>query len=154
MLVRLFYWKQINTNMKKAGKILCFVLILFSFVSCEIGGSTVESYTFTVGANNWIWNPTYGRYEALYDFPELTEDVYINGAVVGTVFVYDGYVETQASLPYSQTYTSTTGTYVETISFDTSLGRIPSICFYVQTSDKQFAYLKNRDFKITLISRW
>ena len=140
--------------MKNKGKILCLIVILLSLASCKMEDSSVESFSFTVGANDWEWNPVYGRYEAVCDFPNLTQNVYKNGAIVGSIFVYEGGIETQTSLPYSQTYNSQKGTYVETISFDTALGKMPSICFYIQTSDKLGTALKTRNFKITLISHW
>jgi len=140
--------------MKKTINILFFIIILFSLASCEIEDSSVESFSFAVNAKDWEWNPTYGRYEVFYDFPELTKRVYENGVVVGAIFVNEGSVETQTSLPYSQTYVSPTGTYVETISFDTAMGRMPTICFYIQRSDKLGTRPNTtRNFKITLIGR-
>jgi len=138
--------------MKNIKKTVCFILFALSIASCTIeDNSKIESFPFTVYADEWEWNPAYGRYEAVYNFPQLTGKIYEGGSIIGAAFVREGSVETQTSLPYSKTYSSTTGTYVETISFDVALGMMPTICFYIQTSDRLGTYLRTHNFKITLI---
>lgn len=130
--------------------------LIFAVSACTYDDTKIESYNFTVYDYEWKWNSLYSRYECIIDFPELREDIYENGAVVGVVYInevdYDGYYyETQKNMPYIETHTSRNDIYTEIIGFDTSLGDPSSICFYVKTLDNLGSALKTYDFKITLI---
>ena len=113
----------------------------------------------TVKRTDWVWNEDIGRYEAIYDFPELTEFIYKNGAVLGYVFIgTQGVDEVQKLLQYGHTYSATDGggntiTYTETISFDFQYGSPSTIAFFIQASDLFRAddYLADYNFRIVLI---
>jgi hypothetical protein len=113
----------------------------------------------TVKRTDWVWNEDIGRYEAIYDFPELTEFIYENGAVLGYVFIgTQGVDEVQKLLQYGHTYSATDGggntiTYTETISFDFQYGSPSTIAFFIQASDLFRAddYLADYNFRIMLI---
>lgn len=113
----------------------------------------------TVQIKDWEWNEDIGRYEAIYDFPELTEFIYENGAVLGYVFIgTQGVDEVQKLLQYGHTYSATDGggntiTYTETISFDFQYGSPSTIAFFIQASDLFRAddYLADYNFRIVLI---
>lgn len=108
---------------------------------------------------DWVWNEDIGRYEAIYDLPELTEFIYENGAVLGYVFIgTQGVDEVQKLLQYGHTYSATDGggntiTYTETISFDFQYGSPSTIAFFIQASDLFRAddYLADYNFRIMLI---
>lgn len=136
-------------------KFCLFCSVVLFLGSCTFQDtSKIETYNFRVNKYDWKWNPYADRYECIFDFPEMSDKIYEKGAIVGSVFVYENNAETQKSLPFSQTYSSITGPYTETISFDTAVGNPNSICFYIQTSDAQGTYLLTYDFKITLISNY
>ena len=53
---------------------------------------------------DWVWNEDIGRYEAIYDLPELTEFIYENGDALGYVFIgTQGVDEVQKLLPFVHT---------------------------------------------------
>lgn len=91
-----------------------------------------------------MWNEDIGRYEAIYDLPELTEFIYENGAALGYVFIgTQGVDEVQKLLPFVHTYSETDGegstiTYTETISCDFNLGSPSSVVFTLEMSDLAF----------------
>ena len=93
---------------------------------------------------DWVWNEDIGRYEAIYDLPELTEFIYENGAALGYVFIgTQGVDEVQKLLPFVHTYSETDGegstiTYTETISCDFNLGSPSSVVFTLEMSDLAF----------------
>lgn len=121
-----------------------------------------EIVPFTVQESHWGWNEDAGRYEAVYDLPELTEHIYENGAVLGYVFIgQQGVNEVQKLLPYVHTYGiyddagNIVNTYTETISFDVQYAPNggSTIAFFIQASDLVQAdeYLVDYNFRIVLI---
>src|SRR5690554_6707849 len=46
-----------------------------------------EIVPITVRETDWKWFDDVGRYEAVYDLPELTEFIYESGAQIGYVFI-------------------------------------------------------------------
>jgi hypothetical protein len=116
-----------------------------------------------VKKSEWKWIKEAGRYEAVYNLPELTEFTYENGAVLGYVFVgRQGDDEVQKTLPYLEVYNVTDADgkimtpYTETISFDVQYkpdGK-STVAFYIQNSmraqvsdDELFDY----HFRIVLV---
>ncbi len=51
------------------------------FVSCEPAGVDMRTEMFTVDTRDWEWNDAYGRYEYVFDFYTLDEDMYWDGSV-------------------------------------------------------------------------
>lgn len=108
---------------------------------------------------DWVWNEQIGRYEAIYDLPELTEFIYENGAALGYVFIgTQGVDEVQKLLPFVHTYSETDGqgdtiTYTETISCDFQYGSPSTVAFFIQASDlfRVDDYLADYNFRIVLI---
>lgn len=99
-----------------------------------------EIVNITVEMGHWSWNDEVKRYEAVYQLPELNEDIYEIGAVLGYVFIGTQNVdEVQKLLPYVQSYDDVDPSYTETISFDIQLkkdGELkPSVAFFIQASD-------------------
>lgn len=95
-----------------------------------------------ITADNWIWNGEENakRYEAVYELPQLDEDIYKNGAVLGYIFIgMEGQNEVQKLLPYVHTYDDVDPFYTETISFDIQYKKESeegsSVAFYIQSSD-------------------
>lgn len=117
--------------------------------------------------SDWEWiqipgNPDAGRYQAIYDIPELSEKIYESGAVLGYVFIgKQGVDEVQKLLPFLYTYPITNekeeviGAYTETISFDVQFApnKNSNIAFYIQASDLVRAddYLTDYNFRIVMI---
>jgi hypothetical protein len=95
-----------------------------------------------VKKSEWKWIDDAGRYEAVYNLPELKEFIYENGAVLGYVFVgRQGDDEVQKTLPYLAVYNETGpagGTITETISFDVQYkhGDKSTVAFYIQNSKR------------------
>ncbi len=116
----------------------------------------------SVGFDHWDWNPDAGRYEAIYDLPELSEFIYENGAILGYAFIgQQGVDEVQKLLPYVHTYPITdaggniTATYTETISFDVQYApnEKSTVAFFIQASDlfRADEYLDNYNFRLVMI---
>ncbi|WP_019539255.1 hypothetical protein [Proteiniphilum acetatigenes] len=120
-----------------------------------------EILPYTVLKEHWDWNPDAGRYQAIYDLPELTDFIYEEGAVLGYVFIgQQGVNEVQKLLPYVHTYNDADTPYTETISFDIqykSEGVVqPTVAFFIQTSDlfggdEYVEYLPDYNFRIVLV---
>ena len=136
---------------------LLLMLIAAGFSSCEINdvGVELDVHILTVEINDWEWNPSFRRYECLFIFDEITEDVYLNGFVNAQVFVLenDGGIsyETLKPLPFVQSYFDAARVpYTETISYDVSPG---SILFSFQLSDLQnnSQWLKRCKFKVSIM---
>ena len=120
-----------------------------------------EIVPITVKKETWEWNAEAGRYEAIYDLPELTEFIYEDGAQLGYVFIGEqGVDEVQKMMPYVQNYRrieqGKTIAYTETISYDLQYGTPSSVAFYLQTSDldnlKSYdKLLSTYNFRIVLV---
>lgn len=90
--------------------------------------------------DGWSWDDNSKRYEAVYDLPELTEEIYEKGAVLGYIFIGEqDENEVLIMLPYVRTYDDTDPPVTEKISFDVQYvkeGKVaPTVAFYIQTSD-------------------
>ncbi len=122
---------------------LCILLSLFGTLaySCTDEYITEENYygpdwdvkTYTIYPEDWQWDGS--RYYCVVNSPKLSELVYEEGAVLGSVFLGEmGVDEVQYLLPYIYTNRDPdTGIpYTRTISYDYNIG---SICFYCQYSD-------------------
>lgn len=121
-----------------------------------------EILPYTVLEEHWEWNPDAGRYQAIYDLPELTDFIYEEGAVLGYVFIgQQGVDEVQKLLPFLFTYAETDengniiGTYTETISFDVQYAPNgnSTVAFFIQASDlvRADGYLADYNFRIVLV---
>lgn len=115
----------------------------------------------TVENGHWGWDDIAKRYEAIYELPDLNEDIYKYGAVLGYIFVgVEGQNEVQKLLPYVHTYDDVNPFYTETISFDIQYKKDgvkdPSVAFYIQSSDlfgsEELAeFLPAYNFRLVLI---
>lgn len=99
-----------------------------------------EIVNITVEEGQWHWDDQAKRYEAVYQLPELNEDIYEIGAVLGYVFIGEqNQNEVQKLLPYVQSYDEVEPPYTETFSFDIQLkkdGKLqPTVAFFIQASD-------------------
>lgn len=106
----------------------------------DMGFSELKIVNISVENGQWKWNADNKSYLAVYDLPELTEDIYENGAVIGYVFMgVKDQDEVQKLLPFVKTYEEGGETFTETISFDVQYKKdedvSPSVAFYIQTSD-------------------
>lgn len=116
---------------------------------------------YTVLKEHWDWNEDRGRYEAIYDLPELSKFIYEEGANLGYVFIgQQDKDEVQKLLPYIDTYPGTDEdgniiTYTETISYDIQYApnEESTVAFFIQASDliREDAYLVDYNFRIVLI---
>ncbi|HUI32830.1 MAG: hypothetical protein PHO84_05480 [Dysgonamonadaceae bacterium] len=114
----------------------------------------------TVKKANWEWINNAGRYEAVFDLPELTKFIYENGAQLGYVFIgQEGVDEVQKMLPFVHTYYEGEDEegfpvlYTETISCDFMYGSPSTVAFYIQASDlgRDDSILADYNFRIVLI---
>jgi len=105
-----------------------------------------EIVNITVEKGHWSWNEVDKRFQAIYELPELNEDIYEIGAVLGFIFIGPQDVnEVQKTLPYVHTYGiyddegNIVDTYTETISFDVQYKKDnaikPTVAFFIQASD-------------------
>ncbi len=107
---------------------------------------------------DWTWNETDKQYVAVYELPELTSNIYEEGAILGYIYIgQQGVDEVQKPLPYNFTYPKDTppGAYLEIISYDVQYkdNGQSTVAFYIQTSDltRMDNYLANYTFRIVLI---
>lgn len=119
-----------------------------------------EIVNIEVKKTDWKWDIDAGRYDAVYNLPELTEFIYEDGAQIGYVFIGEqGVDEVQKTLPYLHTYYEGEDDqgnpilYTETISCDYKLGSPSTVAFYIQGSDlgRDDYNLTNYNFRIVLI---
>lgn len=119
-------------------------------------GSEIYTLSFNVTKSQWTWNSNVGRYECFIDLPELTTQIYNNGAMNTYVFVdprTDD--EVQNPLPFVHTYEAeyddgTIKPYTETISCDYIIGEIG---LYIQASDlnrDDYVLPDKYEFKVVL----
>ena len=113
-----------------------------------------------VKKEDWKWNDEISQYEIIFDFPELTEFIYKDGATLGYVFIgTQGVDEVQKMLPYVNTYSAGTDnegnpiTFTETISFDIQFGDPSTIAFFIKDSQlaKDPEAPQNYNFRIVLV---
>lgn len=100
-----------------------------------------EIVNFTVGVNDWRWNPDAAQWEAIFDFPELNEFIYEQGAQLGYVFIgQQGVDEVQKLLPYINTYYGGDDLqgnpiyFTETVSVDYQFGDPSTVAFFIKDS--------------------
>lgn len=114
----------------------------------------------TVKKASWEWINNAGRYEAVFDLPELTKFIYENGAQLGYLFIgQEGVDEVQKMLPFVHTYYEGEDEegfpilYTETISCDFMYGSPSTVAFYIQASDlgRDDSILADYNFRIVLI---
>ena len=149
----------------------CFAIIMIAafgmvgFTSCGddkyyeeyyYTGADTKSYEFTVKYEDWDWNGPRGRFEYAFPFEALDNDVFLDGAVLGFVYVQEGQTLTQKNMPYVQTWKTEQGKiFTETIGYDISINP-KEILFFVQTSDLDHyddEYIDTYKFKVTLVWR-
>ena len=126
--------------------------------TCPPYGETTNLTTllFTVNVDSWWWNPSFGRFEYMFDAPKITNTIYANGLVHAGVFIKEmgtggKEYEVLKMLPFVQTYPDgDTYTYTETISYDISPG---SIMFTIQCSDLYTGdeFLQTYEFKVSIL---
>lgn len=122
-------------------------------------GSEIITRDYTVKAKDWTWNEVYNRYECLFEnIPEIDDDLYKYGSIIGTVFVneedVDGYgYQVQKTLPFVQSYRDLAVPYTETISFDIQYEPRSFVTFYIQTSDgsPETPILGDYQFKVAFV---
>ncbi|WP_286833331.1 MULTISPECIES: hypothetical protein [unclassified Proteiniphilum] len=116
-----------------------------------------------VKKEDWKWNDEVAQYEVFFNFPELTEFIYEDGATIGYVFIgTQGVDEVQKPLPFVNTYSTEideTGnpiaTFTETISYDVQYkdnGK-STVAFIIKDSQlaKDLDAPQNYNFRIVLI---
>ncbi|MEA4917428.1 hypothetical protein [Proteiniphilum sp.] len=119
-----------------------------------------EVVNITVNRNDWRWDENAAEWYAMADLPELKEDAYEVGAMLGYVFIkYENGPEVQKLLPYVNTYyaeDNVTGEVVyftETVSAEYQLEGKSRVKFFIK--DSQLARDPNAPqtytFRIVLI---
>ncbi len=68
--------------------------ILFSLLACAAAGCSIEEDNveietewFLVQTRDWGWNDVYARWECLIEWPYLTEYIYDEATVTGSVYI-------------------------------------------------------------------
>ena len=118
-----------------------------------------EVVNITAKKSDWRWIEADGRYEAVFDLPELTKFIYESGAQLSYVFIgTQGVDEVQKMLPFVHTYYEEDNQgnpilYTETISGDFQLGTPSTVAFYIQASDlgRDDTILGNYNFRVVLL---
>lgn len=144
-----------------------FLLVIFATYSCSDDPVQPIDYqetqwkivNITVKKADWKWDSKIGRYDAIFNLPELTKFIYESGAQLGYVFIgTQGVDEVQKMLPYVHTYWEDDGEggeirYTETISCDFQFGNPSTVAFYIQGSDlgRDDYNLTDYNFRIVLI---
>ncbi len=139
------------------------IISTIGFSGCEKKyyevGANMETFWFTVKANQWDWNNAKGRYEYTLPFNNLDEYMFDEGGISGAVYVWEqkgsNSYEVLKSLSYVQSYYDGENNliYQETIGFETSLQPNKEICFYIQAHDmsSEDKYLAEYQFKINFV---
>jgi len=91
----------------------------------------------TVSKEDWIWNDNKSQWEAVKSLPELTSNIYEEGAQLAYLFLgTQGSGEVQKLLPYVETWSDVNGNiFTETISCDYQLGNPSTVAFFIKESD-------------------
>ncbi|MDR1756783.1 MAG: hypothetical protein LBR65_07505 [Culturomica sp.] len=135
--------------------------LVLAATGCNLEEDSVEIVTEHIFVNyrDWAWNDFYARWECLVEWPYLTEDVYNEATVIGSVYVNetdanDRVYTTSKNLPFVHTFQDDNyRIFTETISFDVSPG---TLCFYVQNDDldsRREPVQDEYEFKVTAIWR-
>lgn len=108
-----------------------------------------------VSKEDWIWNDNKSQWEAVKSLPELTSNIYEEGAQLAYLFLgTQGYDEVQKLLPYEETWSDGNGNiFTETISCDYQLGNPSTVAFFIKESDlyKDSDAPQNYAFRIVLL---
>lgn len=109
----------------------------------------------TVAKSDWIWNDNKSQWEAVKSLPELTSNIYEEGAQLAYLFLEtQGSGEVQKLLPYVETWSDGNGNiFTETISCDYQLGNPSTVAFFIKESDlyKDSDAPQNYAFRIVLL---
>jgi hypothetical protein len=109
----------------------------------------------TVAKSDWIWNDNKSQWEAVKSLPELTSNIYEEGAQLAYLFLgTQGSDEVQKLLPYVETWSDVNGnSFTETISCDYQLGNPSTVAFFIKESDlyKDPDAPQNYAFRIVLL---
>lgn len=91
----------------------------------------------TVRKSDWVWNNSKAQWEAIKNLPELTSNIYEDGALITYLFLgKQGKDEIQKLLPYVETWSDADGNiFTETISCDYQLGNPSTVAFFIKDSD-------------------
>ncbi len=108
-----------------------------------------------VSKSDWIWNDSKSQWEAIKSLPELTSNIYEQGAQLAYLFLgTQGSDEVQKLLPYVETWKDGNGNiFTETISCDYQLGSPSTVAFFIKESDlyKDPDAPQNYAFRIVLL---
>lgn len=114
-----------------------------------------------VNADQWDWayidgHPDKGNWQVIFEFPELTEFIYNEGAALGYIFLGEqNKNEIQKPLPYVQTDYDIDfdSFYTTTISCDFQIDGGSTVAFYIESSDlvQDQNVATNYNFRIVLI---
>lgn len=108
-----------------------------------------------VSKEDWIWNDNKSQWEAVKSLPELTSNIYEEGAQLAYLFLgTQGYDEVQKLLPYEETWSDGNGNiFTEIISCDYQLGNPSTVAFFIKKSDlyKDSDAPQNYAFRIVLL---
>lgn len=108
-----------------------------------------------VSKTDWVWNDSKSQWEAIKSLPELTSNIYEQGAQLASVFLgTQGYDEVQKLLPYIETLKDGNGNiFTETISCDYQLGSPSTVAFFIKESNlyKDPDAPQNYAFRIVLL---
>jgi hypothetical protein len=108
-----------------------------------------------VSKEDWIWNDKKSQWEAVKSLPELTSNIYEEGAQLAYLFLgTQGSGEVQKLLPYVETWSDVNGNiFTETISCDYQLGNPSTVAFFIKESDlyKDPDAPQNYAFRIVLL---
>ncbi len=142
---------------------ILFLGMAFTGASCSSDPTGAEGLhmltrSITIDKNAWQWDAAHGRYYAVADLPELTNDIYEYGDLDGYVYILEDEAtgEVLKPLPYIYTYEETASDgspiiYSETISCDFQ-SNPGTVAFYIQDSDRARVdeYLQTHYFRVVL----
>ncbi|HBG40845.1 MAG TPA: hypothetical protein DDZ96_09710 [Porphyromonadaceae bacterium] len=139
--------------------------IFFIVTSCEDDEKTdMVVRSFSVQPSDWHWDNVEKRQEAVFDLPELTEQIYKEGANIGYIFIGEQKFENEVQklLPYDFTYPieddkgEMIGQYTETISYDIKYkadGK-STVAFYIQSTDLEGEGVNLLDYHFRIVLIW
>lgn len=108
-----------------------------------------------VSKTDWVWNDSKSQWEAIKSLPELTSNIYEQGAQLTYLFLgTQGSDEVQKLLPYVETWKdANSNIFTETISCDYQLGSPSTVAFFIKESDlyKDPDAPQNYAFRIVLL---
>ncbi len=155
-------------------QIALLMLLFFVGYSCsddpvqDFESLNKEVYIFEVKESDWTWDDGYKGYIATMNFPQLTKNIYNDGAQIASVFIgTENKDELQKPLPYVHTYPliddqgqpvldddENPVTFTETISCDYQVFPSSSIAFYIQGSDLQSDDYSSSNYFFRVVLIW